>query len=271
MPKSADFEPGSNTVAGDPPGSGAVAGTATSKPSSQAPTPLPPPAAGSTPSNTAGLGVDDDFEIIDPPPPPPAGSASAPHGTPLPHPPESAATPTTTRVAAVGETTQPGRRYRTLAVRPAASVMPLLTNLLSPFVMGITKSARAAASTTAEVSRPTALPGTALLLTSFTFAPPATPHPPVLLTVHNLPTATPASIFLEAELESEEEPDLQDEAEMQRSLQAFLEGCLPEGVEGIRKYAMWDEDAQKTSWQGVERTRKASQMLARLLRDGGFA
>lgn len=35
------------------------------------------------------------------------------------------------------------RQYQTLAVRPAASVLPLLTNLLSPFVMGISKSARA--------------------------------------------------------------------------------------------------------------------------------
>ena len=33
-------------------------------------------------------------------------------------------------------------QYQTLAVKPAASVVPMLQNLLNPFVMGVTKSAR---------------------------------------------------------------------------------------------------------------------------------
>lgn len=44
-------------------------------------------------------------------------------------------------------TTRPGKRkvlkqYRTLAVRPAGAVVPMLHNLLNPFVLGVTKSAR---------------------------------------------------------------------------------------------------------------------------------
>lgn len=34
------------------------------------------------------------------------------------------------------------RRYHTLAVKPAASVIPMFQNLLNPLVMGVTKSAR---------------------------------------------------------------------------------------------------------------------------------
>lgn len=37
---------------------------------------------------------------------------------------------------------KPFRQYRTLAVRPAGAVVPMLHNLLSPFVLGVTKSAR---------------------------------------------------------------------------------------------------------------------------------
>lgn len=37
----------------------------------------------------------------------------------------------------------PPRRHQIIALRPAASVLPLLQNLLSPFVMGLTKAARA--------------------------------------------------------------------------------------------------------------------------------
>jgi hypothetical protein len=33
-------------------------------------------------------------------------------------------------------------QYQTLAVKPAGSVVPMLQNLLNPFVMGVTKSAR---------------------------------------------------------------------------------------------------------------------------------
>lgn len=122
--------------------------------------------------------------------------------------------------------------------------------------MGLTKSARAAASTTAEIPRPTTLPGTPLAITSLTFSPPSAPHPPVTLTIHNLPSQTAASIFLEAECETEE------------VLRDFLAGCLPEGVGGDVKYMGWD--GEESSWEGLERTRKASQMLVRLLRESGL-
>lgn len=48
-----------------------------------------------------------------------------------------------------GEVTagEPPRRHRIIALRPAASVLPLLQNLLSPFVMGLTKAARAVSHT----------------------------------------------------------------------------------------------------------------------------
>lgn len=94
-------------------------------------------------------------------------------------------------------------------VRPSSAVLPLLTSLLSPFVMGLTKTARAAASTTAEIPRPTTLPGTPLLLTSITFSDPS-------LTIHTLPSPTAPTIFLEAEERS------------------FLDECLPDF--GERKY-----------------------------------
>jgi hypothetical protein len=34
------------------------------------------------------------------------------------------------------------KQFQTLAVRPASAVVPMLQNLLNPFVMGVTKSAR---------------------------------------------------------------------------------------------------------------------------------
>ena len=115
------------------------------------------------------------------------------------------------------------RRFQTLAVRPASSAQTLLTNLLSPFVLGYTKAARAAASTTAEIARPTILPGSTMILTSTSFPIPLSPHPPVSLTIHNLPTATAASIFLEVDI------DCQDAETREEKLRNFLSGCLPEG------------------------------------------
>ncbi|OCF42153.1 hypothetical protein I317_04004 [Kwoniella heveanensis CBS 569] len=94
---------------------------------------------------------------------------------------------------------KPHQRFRCIAVRPSHNVGPLLQSLLSPFVMGLTKSARATASTTSSLPTPTPLPGSTLLLTLLTFAPASPPSPPVILRVYILPNPTAGSIFLEAE------------------------------------------------------------------------
>lgn len=82
-------------------------------------------------------------------------------------------------------------------------------------------------------------------------------------------------------------------------LKEFLEGCLPEGVGGERKFVSWwqfqeeedegrrtdgreadgmvvddddDHDANDkatTGWEGIERNRRVTQMLARTLRESG--
>jgi hypothetical protein len=99
-------------------------------------------------SSTAVIGGKDEngievdgFEIIDlPPDTPPVQSGAVGETTSttvapsLPPLPASALTPMAR-----------GKRgiYRILAVKPSSNVMPLLQNLLSPLVMGLTKSARA--------------------------------------------------------------------------------------------------------------------------------
>jgi hypothetical protein len=71
---------------------------------------------------------DEGFEIVEPP------SGSVPNGE----------TESKQSQPTIVETAQKDKkRYQTLAVRPSAAVLPLLQNLLSPFVMGLTKSARA--------------------------------------------------------------------------------------------------------------------------------
>jgi hypothetical protein len=104
-------------------------------------------AGGSSTTTTAKTeqGIEEDgFEIIDLPPDTPApnpttgttattasGAGSNTARAPLP---ASALTPMAR-----------GKRgtYRILAVKPASNVLPLFQNLLSPFVMGLTKAARA--------------------------------------------------------------------------------------------------------------------------------
>jgi hypothetical protein len=110
--------------------------------------------------------------------------------------------------------------------------------------MGLTKTARAAASTTAEIPRPTVLAGTPLILTSITFI-----TPTVTLTIHNLPSPTAPAIFLEA--------DGTDEMEVRD----FLDGCVPDF--GDRKY-------HHVEGEGLQKTRNASQLLVVALRQGGF-
>ena len=86
-------------------------------------------------------GIDvDGFEIIDLPPDTPSvqtgtvGESSTDTAPSIPRLPASALTPMAR-----------GKRgiYRILAVKPSSNVLPLLQNLLSPLVMGLTKSARA--------------------------------------------------------------------------------------------------------------------------------
>ena len=85
------------------------------------------------------------FEIIDLPPDTPAPlpvSAGAPAST------GAAAGPKAPRAPTPASALTPmarGKRgtYRILAVKPASNVLPLFQNLLSPFVMGLTKAARA--------------------------------------------------------------------------------------------------------------------------------
>ena len=77
----------------------------------------------------AGLG-DEDFEIIDPPGNGNASQAGASNSM-------SGSTETSQGKSATATTSH------TLALRPAGSVIPLLHQIASPFVLGATKSARA--------------------------------------------------------------------------------------------------------------------------------
>jgi hypothetical protein len=85
------------------------------------------PGVGSGVSKTQGkssTGVDEDFEIVDPS----AAGTNAQEGD-----------------AGAG-TDQMGKAqvsFQTIALRPAAAVVPLLHQIASPFVLGATKSARA--------------------------------------------------------------------------------------------------------------------------------
>ncbi|ORX41249.1 hypothetical protein BD324DRAFT_648129 [Kockovaella imperatae] len=96
---------------------------------------------------------------------------------------------------------QPRDKYKILAVKPSAVPLALLQNLMNPFVMGLSKSAKSAASATATQSSlvPTPLPGQSLLITSFAFPPLSPPGPQMVVTVHSLPAPTASSIFLEIE------------------------------------------------------------------------
>lgn len=122
--------------------------------SAQAAAQAPGQAPGSSAAAKPDHGIEEEgFEIIDLPPDTPAPtstaaatSASGATGlagrrTPIP---ASALTPMAR-----------GKRgtYRILAVKPASNVLPLFQNLLSPFVMGLTKAARAVScSSSAEIT-----------------------------------------------------------------------------------------------------------------------
>ncbi|KAK4687595.1 hypothetical protein P7C73_g2510, partial [Tremellales sp. Uapishka_1] len=151
------------------------------------------------------------------------------------------------------------KRYRTLAVRQAGNVVPLLQNVLSGFVLGLSKSARATASTTAQLPVPTPLPGTPYALTTLTFPPLASPLPPISLSVHNLPIAAAGSILLSASSDYDVDENV---------LRDFLSGCIPDGVDGERKWFLFEGDDER--WEGLEKFRRESELLGRCLRESSL-
>lgn len=52
-------------------------------------------------------------------------------------------------------------------------------------------------------------------------------------------------------------------------LQEFLEGCLPEGITGEKRF--WTKDGAEglPAWEGIERMKNLTEMLAQALREGG--
>ncbi|WVF66635.1 hypothetical protein IAT40_001375 [Kwoniella sp. CBS 6097] len=201
---------------------------------------------------------------------------------------------------------RPHQRFRCIAVRPSSNVGPMLQSLLSPFVMGLTKSARATASTTSSLPTPTPLPGSTLLLTLLTFTPASPPSPPVILRVYILPNPTAGSIFLEAEYAAAAETstttsrtlfhrnvslngdrrnddaggagDAGSAAEVEEVLRTFLEGCLVDGLVGETKWVnlnsrqngSMDSVNQEVGWEGIERSKRSMFALAKTLRESGF-
>lgn len=120
-----------------------------------------------------------------------------------------------------------------------------------------------AASTTAQQATPTALSGTLASVQSYLFPPLPSPHPPISLIVHSIPTNHTSIIVLEAEYSD----DTGMEAEVVETiLKEFLEGCIPDHAGGERKWYIWDE-GEDSEWEGTEKSRKATQLLARCLRD----
>ncbi|GMK56971.1 hypothetical protein CspeluHIS016_0308110 [Cutaneotrichosporon spelunceum] len=192
---------------------------------------------------------EDGFEIIDAPKDTHPGPASAPAAAPAPT--ESAVPP------------RQKQRFKTLAVKPATSVMPTLHNLLSPFVLGLTKQGRAGASTTGQMAQPSRLAGTSLAITTLAFPPPSHPQPQLALSVHVLPNAA-STIFLEAEWEGAIPSDSN-----RAILEEFLLGCVPDGVAGIGKVLTWD-GSETEGWTGLEKTRRMTTVLCRALRENNM-
>lgn len=219
---------------------------------------------------------DDGFEILDPKPTDGVGSESTPMDVDAP-----AAVPTTTATEPKKDEDKPKprptvvHRYKILAVRPATLVMPTLHNLLSPFVLGLSKSARAAASTTAQAATPTPLTGTPLVLTTLAFPPTAHPQPALSLSVHILPNASAQTILLEGEWEGAR---AEEGGGAEAVLREFLLGCVPEGVVGETKFFTWAKDGGSEDptaggaegWVGVEKSRRMTMLLARALRESSF-
>lgn len=188
------------------------------------------------------------------------------------------------------------RKHMMLAVRPATSVMPTLQQLLSPFVLGLSKSARVQASQTSQAAQPTPLSGTPFVLTSLAFPPAMTGGmPPVALSLHVLPGGTAQTIFLEAEWDAPlsgegvvsgaprsegaegEKNDsypvrvdkelLDTDSVAAGVLKEFLAGCVPDG--GEKKWWIWDREDPE-GWVGIEKNKRTAFLLARALREAGF-
>ncbi|WWC85408.1 uncharacterized protein L201_000271 [Kwoniella dendrophila CBS 6074] len=172
-------------------------------------------------------------------------------------------------------------RFKCLVIKPTSNVQPMLQSLLSPFVMGYTKSAKAAASNTSSVPTPTPLPGSSLLLTVLTFNPFIPPSSKsnknsLILRVFILPNPNANSIFLEAEYDNvdakREIPDSGSE-DRNRICKDFLEGCLIDGLNGTKKWIDLTEpnaEPNDEGWEGIERNKKSIFALTKTLRESGF-
>ncbi|WWC57686.1 uncharacterized protein I303_100220 [Kwoniella dejecticola CBS 10117] len=252
---------------------------------------------------------DDGFEIIDIP---------ASDSTPIPIPqtqtnnaPPNASADAAAKTPAEERRTRTRKptRFKCLIVKPTSNVQPLLQSLLSPFVMGYTKSAKATASTTSSsLPTPTPLPGSSLLLTVLTFnalpfpvsafQPNSNPEYTLRLKVFILPNPNATSIFLEVEYQpltpspsrdtntgidtSEPEPNVNKNVKPIEICQEFLEGCLISGLNGTLKWIHLDQDQdhdqeqsvrsfkRQSEWEGIERFKKSVFALTRAMRESGF-
>ncbi|RXK39628.1 hypothetical protein M231_03130 [Tremella mesenterica] len=137
-------------------------------------------------------------------------------------------------------------RYRVLAVRPAENVGPILNNVMSGFVLGLSKAARQAARTTQESVRPTPLPGTTLLLPVLIFPSLSSSHPSISLTIYTVPKQPP-TLLLEAHWS-----DCPDQAMAKAVLHDFIDSLLPpEGQRQTWVWAMEDESGDGKVGKGV--------------------
>lgn len=124
---------------------------------------------------------------------------------------------------------------------------------------------------TAQQPIPVVLPGTSYLISSLHFPPLQSPYPSILLTMHNLGTPSPSAIYLEAEWLGDTKGISSDL--IVNTLKEFLQGCLPEGVGGEKRFHQWESETLKDvslGWEGIERTKRSAFLLARSLRQGGM-
>lgn len=138
-----------------------------------------------------------------------------------------------------------------------------------------------AASTTAEKATATQLAGTLFNLSSFTFPPLASPYPTIILSVHVLPGPQVGMIILEAELLDDHLPGASEAAGDTAGergdmavevLTEFMEGCIPDvplALGGASSVVKIVNPGVRREDGGVERTRKVSMALGRMLREAG--
>ncbi|WVQ72313.1 hypothetical protein IAR50_001863 [Cryptococcus sp. DSM 104548] len=167
----------------------------------------------------------------------------------------------------VEENSKPKQRFQCISVRPVSHVPPMLQSLLSPFVMGLTKAARTAASQTASIPVPTPLPGSTFLLTTYTFQPLPNSSPSVILRLHVLPQSNAGSVFLEGEHVGPSEGKTAEE--IREEVREFLDQCVLEET-GEKRWKDCHEGTELRGLEGVERSKRAISSLAQMLRQGGF-